>query len=87
MSDDLDMKALSGTLKRKTEQALAAGCDIALQCSGKMKDMVEVVKGAAPLEGVSYRRAKVAENCTNSLAKFDRKSAEAEFADLMEQVS
>jgi beta-N-acetylhexosaminidase len=87
MSDDLDMKALNGSLTRKTERALAAGCDIALQCSGKMKDMVQVVKGAASLEGVSYRRAKVAENCTNSLVKFDRKSAEAEFAELMGQLS
>lgn len=87
MSDDLDMKALSGTLTRKTERALAAGCDIALQCSGKMTDMVQVVKGATKLEGVSYRRAAVAANCTNSLAKFDREAAEAEFSDLLGQVS
>ena len=37
MSDDLDMKALSGDLTRLTEQTLAAGCDIALQCSGKYR--------------------------------------------------
>ena len=37
MSDDLDMKALSGTLTRKAEQTLAAGCDIVLQCNGNLK--------------------------------------------------
>ena len=83
MSDDLDMKALTGSLTRKTERALAAGCDIALQCSGKMKDMVEVAKGAGRLEAAAYRRASVAENCADSLTKLDRKSAEAEFNGLM----
>lgn len=87
MSDDLDMKALSGTLTRKTERALSAGCDIALQCSGKMKDMVQVAKGATPLEGKSFRRAQIAENCTESLAKFDRKLAESEFSDLLGSLS
>jgi len=33
MTDDLDMKALTGDLTRKTQRALKAGCDIALQCS------------------------------------------------------
>ena len=44
MSDDLDMKALSGTLYDKTQSALHAGCDIALQCSGNIDDMVEVIQ-------------------------------------------
>lgn len=83
MSDDLDMKALSGTLTRKTERALAAGCDIALQCSGKLSDMVKVAKGLKPLEERSLERAKVAELCTEDRFDFDRKSALAEIADLM----
>ena len=87
MSDDLDMKALTGGLTHKTERALAAGCDVALQCSGKLKDMVEVAKGAAPLEGEAYRRAIIAENCADSLTKLDRQSAEAEFNDLMGNLS
>ena len=87
MSDDLDMKALTGTLTRKTERALAAGCDIALQCSGKMKDMVQVVKGAKPLENESLKRAAIAENCTDFLTNFDRNSAEVEFDRLMSRFS
>jgi len=44
MSDDLDMKALSGTLSERTKRSLQAGCDIALQCNGNMDDMKEVIE-------------------------------------------
>ncbi len=86
MSDDLDMKALSGTLTRKTERALDAGCDIALQCSGKLPDMVKVVKGAKALSGDAERRAIIAETCAEYVTPFDRKEAELEFGELLKQV-
>lgn len=42
--DDLDMKALDafGGLAQKANMALDAGCDLALYCSGKLKDMEEL---------------------------------------------
>lgn len=86
MTDDLDMKALKGSLTRKTERSLAAGCDIALQCSGKLPAMVEVAKGAKILEGRSKRRAIVAEYCAEHITPFDRKAAEHEFDTLLSQV-
>lgn len=43
MTDDLDMKALSGTSKDKTLYSFEAGCDIVLQCNGNIEDMKEVV--------------------------------------------
>ncbi len=79
MSDDLDMKALSGSLTDKTRRALAAGCDIALQCSGKLPDMVKVAKGASTLTGESLKRSVIAENCAEHITDFDRQRAEAEF--------
>ncbi len=87
MSDDLDMKALNGTLTRKTERALAAGCDIALQCSGKMADMVLVAKGGRNLEGRSIMRARIAENCAEHVTEFDRPSAEREFDRLVSEAA
>ena len=86
MSDDLDMKALKGGLTRKTERALAAGCDVALQCSGKLPAMVKVVKGASALEGRAMWRATVAENCADHITPFDREAAEHEFDALLSQV-
>jgi beta-N-acetylhexosaminidase len=84
MSDDLDMKALSGdSLVSKTEAALLAGCDIALQCSGQMPDMIDVAKGCKPLAGKALERAQIAENSTSYAEKFDREEAEAEFDSIL----
>jgi len=42
MTDDLDMEALSGSVPERAAKALAAGCDIALNCWAKMEDMVGI---------------------------------------------
>jgi beta-N-acetylhexosaminidase len=42
ITDDLDMEALSGTVPERAERSVAAGCDIALNCWGKMDDMVGI---------------------------------------------
>ncbi len=39
MSDDLDMKALKGTVPELAHAAIEAGCDVALNCWGKIDDM------------------------------------------------
>ena len=82
MSDDLDMKALTGGLTRKTERALRAGCDIALQCSGNLADSVKVAKGAQNLTGRALERAVIAEDCAEHVTAFDRISAQKEFDSL-----
>jgi beta-N-acetylhexosaminidase len=60
LSDDLSMKALSGSFAEKTAAALAAGCDIALHCNGVMAEMLEVAAAAPPLRGKAARRAEAA---------------------------
>jgi beta-N-acetylhexosaminidase len=42
MSDDLGMEALSGNFSSRAAGVIAAGCDVALHCSGKMEEMVAV---------------------------------------------
>lgn len=42
LTDDLDMEALSGTVPERADQAISAGCDIALNCWAKMDDMVGI---------------------------------------------
>src|SRR5690606_6693898 len=42
MSDDLGMKALSGSFGARTRAVLAAGSDLALHCSGALSEMEEV---------------------------------------------
>lgn len=42
MTDDIDMKALSGTPGEKAALAIAAGCDVVLDCWARMDEMVEI---------------------------------------------
>src|SRR3546814_16664965 len=44
MTDDIDMKALSGSAGEKAAAAVAAGCDVALDCWGRMDEMVEIAE-------------------------------------------
>jgi beta-N-acetylhexosaminidase len=43
MSDDLDMKALSGDVPSRAVDCVAAGCDLALNCWGQFDEMVTIV--------------------------------------------
>jgi len=56
MTDDLDMKALSGDVPSRAADAIAAGCDIALNCWGKMDDMVGIANVLGPISTVSRAR-------------------------------
>ena len=42
MSDDIDMKALSGTPADKAAGAIAAGCDVVLDCWARMPEMIAI---------------------------------------------
>jgi beta-N-acetylhexosaminidase len=56
LSDDLSMKALRGGLAELARNSVAAGCDIALHCNGKMEEMVQVAAGAPPLSKTGLER-------------------------------
>ncbi len=43
MTDDLSMHALEGSFEERTQQSLAAGCDVVLHCNGKMDEMQAIV--------------------------------------------
>ena len=49
VTDDLAMKALSGAPADLARQALAAGCDIALYCSGEFAPTAELLAHCPPL--------------------------------------
>ncbi len=42
MSDDLDMNALKGDVSDRAYHCVAAGCDIALNCWGRMDEMIRI---------------------------------------------
>jgi beta-N-acetylhexosaminidase len=75
MSDDLSMKALTGSLGEKIGRALAAGCDMVLHCNGNLGEMQEVAKAAGPLKGKAATRARIALRHARKPRRFDRRAA------------
>lgn len=60
MSDDIDMKALSGSLAMRAENALKAGCDVVLHCDGVLEKMRQIAEVTPLLQGRALARANAA---------------------------
>lgn len=56
MSDDLDMKALKGSIPELAAETVAAGCDLALNCWGRMDDMVGIATALPDISDISRAR-------------------------------
>ena len=84
MTDDLGMKALQGSLAELTQASLAAGCDVALHCSGILAENREVAGAAPKLSGKARRRADAALARRIRLPEpLDVGEARARFAEIM----
>ena len=66
MSDDLSMKALSGSLGDRAKNVIRAGSDLALHCNGKMTEMEAVAANVPALAGEAQRRFETAFKVTES---------------------
>jgi beta-N-acetylhexosaminidase len=83
MSDDLSMKALSGSFTEKTEALFAAGLDMALYCWSDLAD-AEAVASASPfLDGRRGERAAAALALLRKPEPFDTAAADAALAPLL----
>ena len=56
MSDDLGMEALRGDFASRAAGVGAAGCDVALHCSGKMEEMVAVASAVPVMSAEGHDR-------------------------------
>ena len=63
ITDDISMRALSGSISERAELSLKAGCDIVLHCNGELNEMVQIAKVCGYLSGSSKRRSEIALNC------------------------
>ncbi|MDP1628135.1 MAG: beta-N-acetylhexosaminidase [Parvibaculum sp.] len=82
MSDDLSMQALNGTLGERASASLAAGCDLALHCNGRMAEMEEVAAEVPVLSGKPLARSKAAlARLTEPSAPVDTDSAYVKFSE------
>ncbi len=56
MSDDIGMSALSGTLAERASGVIAAGCDVALHCSGRLAENEEIAGALGPMSTAAAAR-------------------------------
>ena len=56
MTDDLAMKALSGAPADLAVQALTAGCDIAMYCTGDLALTEALLRACPPITPAAVRR-------------------------------
>jgi len=83
MSDDISMRALSGTVGERARAAIAAGCDMVLHCNGEMREMSAVAADVPRLEGQAARRAERGLAAKKPPAPLDVAAARTEFFRLM----
>jgi len=85
MSDDVSMNALAGSIAERTRAILAAGCDMALHCNGKLDEMREVARETTELSGTALERARRALASRKAPQVFDRRKARVELDALMDR--
>jgi beta-N-acetylhexosaminidase len=83
VSDDMSMKALQGSLDRLAADLIAAGCDVALHCNGKLDEMRLVAAGCGALSPAARVRYERGLQRINRDPEFDAQELAEELADLM----
>jgi len=83
ISDDMSMKALQGSLDRLAAELIAAGCDVALHCNGKLDEMRLVAAGCGSLSPAARLRYERGRQRVNQEPEFDVQELAEELAELM----
>jgi beta-N-acetylhexosaminidase len=84
MSDDVSMKALSGTIAERSRAAFVAGCDVALHCNGDLGEMAAVAGEAPVLAGEAAKRAEAALARRSAPEAFDVDAARKIFTQMVD---
>ncbi|HEY1473886.1 MAG TPA: beta-N-acetylhexosaminidase [Pseudolabrys sp.] len=84
MSDDVSMKALSGTIAERSRAAFVAGCDVVLHCNGDLGEMTAVAGQAPELTGEAAKRAEAALALRKAPEEFDVDAARKIFTQMVD---
>ncbi|RVQ66452.1 beta-N-acetylhexosaminidase [Croceicoccus ponticola] len=78
MTDDIDMQALSGTIPERSAAAIAAGCDVVLNCWARMDEMEGICAALPEMSAKSRARLDTAMAGANVACPFDGAEERAE---------
>ncbi len=84
LTDDIDMEALDGTVPERSERAIAAGCDVVLNCWAKMDDMIGIAERLPAMSPETAERLDRALAGTGGAPAGDRAQLIAKRDDLLE---
>lgn len=83
MSDDLSMKALTGSFRQRAEAVIRAGSDVALHCNGDLAEMRAAAEGVPQLSGRPHERFAAAVAISTTCKAYDRNEALALLAEVI----
>ncbi len=83
MTDDISMKALSGTPAELSRAALDAGCDVVLHCNGTLSERSETAMASGEMTEAAQARAERALVARRRPVELDIDAAEDELSALM----
>jgi len=83
ISDDLTMKALSGSLPELAKASLGAGCDLVLHCSGKLDEMRDLFAGLPAMAPQAAQRIAKAATAKPAQARGFEPADRKRLADLL----
>ncbi|MEN8893388.1 glycoside hydrolase family 3 protein [Planktotalea arctica] len=84
MTDDISMKALTGSLGELSRLSLDAGCDVILHCNGKMGEMEDVAGASGAMTAQALARAEAALACRRTPDPVDISHLQAQLEALLD---
>lgn len=83
MTDDISMKALSGTPPENAAAAIAAGCDVILYCNAPLPDRIAVAEAAGEMTAAAQTRAERALKMRKTPEDIDISALDAQLETLL----
>ncbi|MCY4208828.1 MAG: beta-N-acetylhexosaminidase [Roseovarius sp.] len=83
MTDDISMKALSGSATETAKESLKAGCDVILHCNGSLAERTMVANASGEMSEMAQKRAESALNMRGSPDDADIEEMEAKLQTLL----